>query len=276
MHPWQVNSAPFGYDDESRRRILSGYYAATTAMDSGVGRILDWLEEHQIREDTLVIFMSDNGMNMGHHGIYGKGNGTFPQNMYDTSVKIPALISQPGRLPQGVVCDELLSQYDILPTLFDHLEISDPSVEGLPGTSFAPVFSGDELTGGEAVVVCNEPVVTDRGVWSEYGPVRMIRTREWKYVHRYPYGPHELYDLASDPGERVNLVQDPGHKAVTQELKAGLENWFVQYVDPMLDGTHEGVTGKGQIGLAGPAGEGENVWAGDWYYLRNRLDERLG
>jgi arylsulfatase A-like enzyme len=101
----------------------------------------------------------------------------------------------------------------------------------------------------------------------------MIRTREWKYVHRYPYGPHELYDLASDPEERRNLVDEPGRQNRVQELKAGLEAWFVRYVDPTFDGTHEAVTGKGQLGLAGPAGKGEQVWSGDWFYLRERLEE---
>jgi arylsulfatase A-like enzyme len=274
MHPWQVNSAPFGYDDERRRRLLSGYYAATTAMDSGVGRLLHWLDEHQMRQDTLIVFMSDNGMNMGHHGIYGKGNGTFPQNMYDTSVKVPALISQPGRLPEGVLCSAMLSQYDVLPTLLDHVGVSDSCTEGLPGQSFASLFDGKPLAERDAVVVCNEARGGGGVVFDEYGPVRMIRTREWKYVHRYPYGPHELYDLVNDPGERVNLVQDPAHEARRRALKAGLEDWFVQYVDPAFDGTHEGVTGKGQLGLAGPAGEGRVAWAQDWFYLRNRLDER--
>ena len=61
------------------------------------------IEQLGLADDTLVIFTSDNGMNMGHHGIYGKGNGTFPQNMYDTSVKVPALLSRPGHVPEGVV-----------------------------------------------------------------------------------------------------------------------------------------------------------------------------
>lgn len=273
MHPWQVNSAPYGLDEERRRAILSGYYAATTAMDAGVGRILNWVAEKGVREDTLVFFMSDNGMNMGHHGIYGKGNGTFPQNMYDTSVKVPTLVSRPSHVPQGVVCEEMLSQYDVLPTLLDYLGMENPEAERLPGQSFAPLLRGKELTGRDTVVVLNERVLAEHAVFDEYGPVRMIRTREWKYVHRYPYGPHELYDLANDPGERENLVDDPARAAKVRVLKAGLEAWFVRYVDPMLDGTHEAVTGKGQLGLAGPAGDGEQVWAGDWFYLRERLEQ---
>ncbi len=131
MHPQQINSAPNGYTEETRRPLLSGYYAAITAMDRGIGRILDWLEEYDLRQNTLVIFSSDNGMNMGHHGIFGKGNGTFPFNMFDTSVKVPMLISRPGSVPQGVVYTNLLSHYDLYPTLLDYTGLPNPQKDQL-------------------------------------------------------------------------------------------------------------------------------------------------
>lgn len=255
-HPWQINSAPQGSDPEARRAILSGYFAAVTAMDANIGRLLDWLETHGLRENTLVFFTSDNGMNMGHHGIYGKGNGTFPQNMYETSVKVPGLLSRPGWAPQGVVAGEMVSHYDVMPTLLDVLGLPHPEAERLPGRSVAHLLRGEPGPERDVVVI-----------YDEYGPVRMIRTREWKYVHRYPYGPHELWDLANDPGETRNLIDDPTYARRVEELKGELEAWFVRYVDPMLDGTKEPVTGKGQLGLAGPAGQGERAFAGDWYYL---------
>jgi choline-sulfatase len=268
MHPWQISSAPSSYDEPGRRAILSGYFAAVTAMDHNIGRILDRLEEQGVREHTLVLFTSDNGMNMGHHGIYGKGNGTFPQNMFDTSVKVPALISHPGQVPQGVVCDELLSHYDVMPTLLDYLGIENTAAGPLPGQSFAGLLRGEQYSGRQAIVICDQ--AARPAVFDEYGPVRMIRTRTWKYVHRYPYGPHELYDLAVDPGEKHNLIDSPDHQAKVVELRAGLEEWFVRYTDPALDGTHEAVTGKGQLGLAGPAGKGQQRFADDWQYLADR------
>jgi len=259
MHPWQINSAPYGYDEVSRRAILSGYFAAVTAMDTNVGRILDRLEAMGLRENTLVLFTSDNGMNMGHHGIYGKGNGTFPLNMYDTSVKVPALISRPGRAPEGEVCEALLSHYDVMPTLLEYLDMPNPEADRLPGRSFAPLLRGEPLKGRESVVV-----------YDEYGPVRMIRTREWKYVRRYPYGPHELYDLAHDPDEKDNLIESADHEGRRSEMKARLEEWFLRYADPMVEGIREPVTGKGQLGLAGPAGKGERSFAEDWHHLAEK------
>ena len=255
VHPWQMNSAPRGRG-EKRRAILKGYFAAVTAMDICVGRILDQLEATGIRDNTLIVFTSDNGMNMGHHGIYGKGNGTFPLNMYDTSVKVPGLISRPGHVPEGVVSDALVSHYDLMPTLLDYLGMDNPEAERLPGQSFAPLLRGEPLGERESVVV-----------FDEYGPVRMIRTREWKYVHRYPYGPHELYHLARDPGETQNLVGDPAREGVIAELKGQLDDWFVRHTDPTRDGTKEAVCGKGQLALAGPAGKGQRAYGDDWWYL---------
>lgn len=251
MHPWKIKAAPWG-TGEKRKDILAGYFAAISAMDAGVGRVLDTLDELGIAENTIVIFTSDNGMNMGHHGIYGKGNGTFPQNMYDTSVKVPFLIRWPGHVTAGAVNEDMLSHYDIFPTLVETAGLENLYAESLPGTSFA------HLLGVESAIPSPDRSVV---VFDEYGPVRMIRTKTWKYVHRYPYGPHELYNLQDDPGERTNLVRDPEHQGRVEELKAELERWFVRYVDPALDGTHEAVTGKGQIGRAGPAGRGRQSWS---------------
>ena len=88
-------------------------------------------------------------------------------------------------------------------------------------------------------------------VHQEYGPVRMIRTPDRKYVHRYPSGPHELYDLAADPGERENLVDDPGRAAEVADLRRRLHRWFTDHADPALDGAALPVVGAGQLAPLG-------------------------
>jgi arylsulfatase A-like enzyme len=251
-HAWSAHGNPA--TDEGHRRpreSLIGYYAATTAMDAGIGRVLDRLDATGLTASTLVIFMSDNGMNCGHHGIWGKGNGTRPQNMYDTSVKVPCLVAQPGRVAPGV-CDELLSGYDLFPTLLDYLGLDDPRAALRPGRSFRPLLEGSAQPERREVVV-----------YDEYGPVRMVRTREWKYVHRHPDGPHELYELANDPGERDNRVNDPACFATRAELRSRLAAWFARHVDPALDGSVKRVTGCGQLGLTPPVGNGEEVFPAD-------------
>jgi arylsulfatase A-like enzyme len=265
MHPWQISSAPYGSDEPTRRAILAGYFTAVTAMDAGVGRLLDWLEAHGLHENTLVIFSGDNGMNMGHHGIYGKGNGTFPLNMFDTSVKVPVLISRPGRVPQGIVNADLLSHYDVLPTLLDYVGLPNPQAGHLPGASFAGLLRGEGGPARDSVVV-----------FDEYGPVRMIRDHAWKYIHRYPYGPHEFYDLVNDPDEARNLIASPEHASRIAEMKGRLDAWFVRYADPARDGAREPVTGKGQLGWAGPGGRGAKVFADDFRHLSEVLKEQGG
>jgi len=88
----------------------------------------------------------------------------------------------------------------------------------------------------------------------------MIRTEDWKYVHRYPHGPHELYDLANDPGERENLIDDPEHEDRVASLRADLAAWFGEYVDPTLDGARFPVTGKGQKTRIDEGNPGEGVF----------------
>jgi len=244
-HPW----GGWNVNPEKRRETLKGYFAAVTGMDIAIGRVLQKLEELKIRDNTIVAFLSDNGMNMGHHGICGKGNGTFPVNMYDTSVKVPFIVSCPGTVPQGVVNRGLYSQYDFMPTILDYLGFENPEADSLPGRSFATVLEGKEDKGDENIVV-----------FDEYGPVRMIRNSEWKYVHRYPYGPHELYCLENDPNEKDNLIDDARYEEVIIKLRGELDIWFCRYSEPERDGARQAVTGKGQVDLVGPAGNGRTTF----------------
>jgi len=180
-------------------------------------------------------------------------------------VKVPAIFSHPGALPQGEVSEALVSQYDFLPTLLAYLRLPAANDPTLPGTSFLPVLEGRASEAREDVVV-----------YDEYGPVRMIRTREWKYVHRFPYatlrssedasslrstsGPHELYDLVRDPDERTNLVDDRSRRAVVDEMRARLAQWFARYVVPALDGSRLPVFGEGQNRRIGVDCPGESAF----------------
>ena len=96
----------------------------------------------------------------------------------------------------------------------------------MPGRSFAAILRGERLNWDyDEVVICDE-----------YGPNRMLRTTDWKYVHRYPDGPNELYCLMQDPGEKENLVDEPDCKAVRDSMRARLDKWFEKYVCAERDG----------------------------------------
>ena len=233
-------------DPETRRAHLAGYFAAVTAMDSNIGRLLDWLEAKGLRDNTLVVFSADNGMNMGHHGVFGKGNATFPLNMFEESVKVPFIVSHPGSIAQGQVDSALVSQYDFMPTLLDYVDVGGETETEPPGRSFAPLLRGDSSTAHEHVVV-----------FDEYGPVRMVRTRDCKYVHRYPYGPNELYDLRNDPQEESNLAGSAEWRDTEHQMRSRVVEWFLRYADPDRDGSREPVTGSGQFGLCGRDAQGQ-------------------
>ena len=209
-------------------------------MDHQIGRMMDRLDELGITDNTVVIFTSDNGMNLGQHGIWGKGNGTFPQNMYDSSVKVPFIASWPGHFAEGAVCSELFSHYDILPTLCSLSGCPVSTKQELPGHSFAAWLESPELENSRPVVI-----------FDEYGPVRMIRDKKWKLVLRYPYGPNELYHLTRDPEETENLFNDPAQEERIVAMRRQMEEWFLRYSDPDLDARKEGVTGTGQYCRAG-------------------------
>ena len=218
------------------REMLKGYFAAVTAMDANVGRIMDKLDELGLSDDTLLVFTSDNGYSCGHHGFWGKGNGTYPMNMYENSVKVPFMARFPSRIEAGTLSKALVSAYDFMPTLLDFLDLPLPQEEALPGRSFLPVLEGGAEEARDEVVV-----------FDEYGPVRMIRTHEWKYVHRQGDWPDELYDLVNDPDEREDLVDQPARKECVSEMRARLEEWFAQHIDPERDGWRQPVTGRGQL-----------------------------
>ena len=232
-HPWAVSLT-----DQclGNREMLKGYFAAVTAMDANVGRILDRLELLGVRDDTLVVFVSDNGFSCGHHGFWGKGNGTDPRNMYENSIRVPFIISQPRRIASGSVQSAMVSAYDFYPTLLEYLGLAVPEGRGIVGESFLPVLQGRRDESRDHVII-----------YDEYGDTRMVRTTTWKYVQRYPDGPNELWDLESDPDERRNLIDDPSQAGRIVDLSRLLEQWFARHIDPEIDGSLLGVTGLGQL-----------------------------
>ncbi|MDQ6620355.1 MAG: sulfatase-like hydrolase/transferase [Pseudomonadota bacterium] len=134
--------------------------------------------------------------------------------------------------------------------LVDYLGVRYVPERPKPGRSFRALLEGGSADNGREVVV-----------YDEYGPVRMVRTAAWKYVHRYPAGPHELFDLAADPGERDNRVGDPTHARVVSMLRERLERWFETYVDPRRDGVDKGVTGCGPLARVEDHSPGKPVFA---------------
>lgn len=129
----------------------------------------------------------------------------------------------------------MVSAYDFMPTLLEYLDLPAPDGHNLPGSSFLSALEGRPFHALEQVVV-----------YDEYGPVRMVRTPEWKYTYRHSHGPHELYHLVTDPGERQNLVDEAAQTDRIEEMRGMLDDWFNRYVDPRRDGFSQDGMSRGQ------------------------------
>jgi arylsulfatase A-like enzyme len=182
-----------------------GYSALVSAADANIGRIVDRLAQLGMREDTLVIFTADQGWNAGHHGVWGKGNGTVPFNMYEESVRVPLIWNHPARIRSGSSVSAMVSSYDFFPTLLSYLGLSCAPDTRRVGRSYAGFLTGDR------------PRNWTNRLHFEYAYVRAIRTENLKYLERGDGWDSELYDLETDSGEARNVIADPVYR---EQLKA--------------------------------------------------------
>ena len=212
-------------------KSMRSYAAAVSGVDDGVGRVMDTLKRLGLETNTLVVFAADQGLNAGHSGYWGMGDHSRPLNTCEATVRIPLIFRQPGRIPAGRTSDLMVANYDFLPSVLDYLGLQDktPTSPPLPGRSFAPALRGDDMPWKNAI-------------YHEFENTRMIRTPDWKLTLRHPYGPDELYDMKSDPGERENLIHVSKHAAVKRRMQAQLNEFFAQYADPKYDRWKGGAT----------------------------------
>ena len=233
-HPWfRPEQFPAAVAD--RHGALAGYCAAISGVDRSIATLLERLEADGRVEDTIVVFTSDNGFSCGHHGLWGKGNGTWPLNVWEPSITVPFVVRWPGRIAAGAVDERPASAVDLLPTLAE-LTGASPHEDPLrAGRSLAPRLLGKEAEEPSAPIVVHD----------EYGALRMLRTERWKLVLRRE-GPTEFYDLEQDPGEERNLAGRPEHAERQADLTARLEDWFARHSTPALDAWGGDVDGEGQ------------------------------
>lgn len=217
------------------------YYAAIHAVDRNVGRLLDLLDELELTERTIVLFTSDHGYNIGHHGVHTKGNsrwvaggvgGPKRPNMWDTSLRVPLMIRWPGVVKPGTIIDETVSHLDMYRTVIGMLGVEHPEYDGpLPhGTDFSPLLRGEVSSLGRDTLFGQYDLHNNGLAY-----MRMIRTDDWKLVRHYRCeGLDEMYDLKNDPGETRNLYTSRRHTGVREELQNRLDLWMESIDDPLL------------------------------------------
>ncbi len=218
--PWNFNYGEWIGD----LGIIRKYAAEVSAVDDGVGEIMQTLKDLGIREETLVIFTADQGLAGGHSGYWGMGDHTRPLTAFDWTMTIPLIFSQPGKIVSGVRQDMMVANYDVYPTLLSFLGMQDkiPAQPVSPGRNFAPVLKGKSIPWTEEV-------------FYEFENVRAIRTKDWKYIERIHETPNELYQLTQDPGERKNRIDDAKLTETRKELKQRMDQFFTKYADPKWD-----------------------------------------
>jgi arylsulfatase A-like enzyme len=220
MNPWLRANKSLLNNVAAMRR----YACEISAVDDGVGRIIVTLQTNKIEDETLVIFTADQGLAGGQNGFWGMGDHTRPLTAFDWTTHVPLIYRQPGHIQAGQRSDNLVSNYDFLPTLLDYLDLKDktPQKPNLPGRSYGRALGGDGDDGDDAV-------------FFEFENTRSIRTRDWKYVSRFPNGPYELYHLKDDPDELHNLMDERAYAGRQRELNERLHEFFNRYADPQYD-----------------------------------------
>ena len=204
------------------RKRLRHYFAFTSLIDGQIGRILDHLEQTGLAENTIVIFTADHGETCGSHGgLTDKG-----YHHFEEIQRIPLIVAGPG-VSENAVREELISLADFMPTLCD-LAGNPADPEFVHGRSIAALMRG------EAVADWREDVVVEfDGLNHGACTIRTLRHGHYKYglnlVHE-----DELYDLANNPHETRNLIDDPDHQEIAAELRRRLFDWMKQADDQSL------------------------------------------
>lgn len=224
-HPWANRGLAKDHLNENSMR---GYSALVTGMDRNVGRVLTWLEQNGLRNDTTIVFTADQGYNTGHHGVWGKGNGTWPFNMYEESIRVPLIWNHPGRIRPGQTLRPMVSSYDWFPTILDWTQTPAPAATRQRiGRSYADFLRG------------KTPRWQNR-LYFEYAMVRAVRTENLKLVQRTQEWESELYDLEADAGETRNLFNDPAHANQKKTLSSDLSVFFQRTGAPPLEKWRDG------------------------------------
>ncbi|MBG88054.1 MAG: arylsulfatase [Verrucomicrobiales bacterium] len=229
-------------DEEELLKLTRLYYANITCADRNMGRVLKRLHELNLRDDTIVIFIGDNGFMVGQHDLLGKGNARFIHrgergklrrpNMFDDSVLVPFIVRWPGVVKPGTTSDSLVSTLDVLPTIADAIKLPVFKRPRTDGRSLVPLLRGKASGWRDAWFDTYEMV--HLGNNGEVPYMRMIRTQDWKLIlYNNPDGSpldsgtrHELFNLRNDPGELTNLFDSPASRAERDKLRIRLNAWM--------------------------------------------------
>lgn len=221
------------------QRFIKDRFRTIYGVDENLGRVLDYLEEHDLADDTLILYTSDHGYFLGDHGWYDK------RFMYEPSLRIPLVARYPRLRTAGHVANELIMNVDFAPTILDFAGVEIPAT--MQGRSLRPLLEGKQPpdwresvyyayyeNSWELVGKGDEAMAEPYKYFTPHriGPHRGVRTQRYKLIDYYAEGDYwELFDLEEDPDELRNLYGDPAYAAVQRKLHEELERLRQQYKD---------------------------------------------
>lgn len=208
---------------EMMQEFIRAFYATISHLDFQIGQLIEQMEAKGLMENTMIIFLSDNGYFLGNHGLGNK------LTMHEESVKVPFFVYWDGLKNPSTVTDALISSIDIFPTILELAGMDVP--EQIQGVSLNPLMTGSSNQIRDYVV---SESVGVRGYLGEGH--RMVVSGEWKYMLS-GVGDEALFNLESDPYELDNLIKDPANQAIVSQLKAYLHEW------KMLTGDQKNIHG---------------------------------
>lgn len=203
-----------GVTPQQKREALRAYFACVSFMDAQVGLILDELDRLGLRENTIISFTGDHGVDLGHRDRFVR-----KQSLFENVIRVPLIFSGPG-VPHSVALDQFAELVDIYPTLAALAGL--PEVRGMEGLSLVPVLSDPARKWRTAVFAENE---------SKDRYHNCIRTERYKYV-KWKDGREALYDLTLDPGEKNNLAGLREHRKTLKQLKKMLKSGYKSALPP--------------------------------------------
>lgn len=209
--------------DASIRQGLAGYYAATECLDDLVGDLRRTLEERGILDQTLFVFTSDHGDQLGSHRLYGK------DVPFEESISVPFIVRYPAKLRPKTVTDALLAPIDIMPTVLGLAGVPCPKVDGAD-LSGAAAGRGDAERDALLLMhmspICNAWLANAMDAW------RGVRTKQYTYARHDDGTPWLLYDNQADPMQLRNLAADSAHDGLRKSLDQRLEELLKEAGDP--------------------------------------------
>ena len=214
-------------DDLTRwnyQRYIKNYLRSVAGLDDSVGRVREFLREHGLDDDTIVVYSSDQGFFLGDHGWYDK------RWMYEESLRTPLIVHWPGVTKPDSTCDSLVQNIDMAPTFLEMAGLDVP--ESMHGDSLVPLLRGEMPEDWRNAIYYHYQMVepatrTAHRVARHYG----IRTAKHKLICFYDLKAWELYDLTNDPDEMRNQYDNPNFASVRADLTQQLQKLRNEYGD---------------------------------------------